>query len=76
MCRRVICVICREREARVPDRESGNSRKRVCRECHAERLTGDLRRVLKAVLNAPVVEPFDGHPDDSPDYYFRNEVED
>ena len=40
------CIVCREREAAVPDRNTMSQRKRVCRECHALRLTGDLRHVL------------------------------
>ena len=31
----------------MPDRErQGNPIKRICRECHAQRLTGDLRTIL------------------------------
>jgi hypothetical protein len=41
------CVICHEREARVPDRDRpGRPIKRVCRECHAERLIGDLKVIM------------------------------
>ena len=40
------CIICHERDAIIPDRESGSSRKRVCGECHAERLRGDLEYIL------------------------------
>jgi pimeloyl-ACP methyl ester carboxylesterase len=43
------CIVCHEREARVPDRNRpGRPIKRVCRECHAARLTGDLTALLKA----------------------------
>lgn len=43
------CVVCHEREAQVPDRERmGRPVKRVCRECHTERLRGDLRRGMIA----------------------------
>jgi len=41
------CIICRKREAVLPDRNSHSARKRVCRECHADRLQGDLRRILE-----------------------------
>ena len=40
------CILCHERDAVVPDRESGTNRKKVCRRCHAERLIGDLKVVL------------------------------
>jgi len=43
-----LCVICRSRKATVPDRERmGRPVKRVCRECHTERLRRDLARVLE-----------------------------
>ena len=45
------CCICHERPAAVPDRDrymGGRFVKQVCRECHAERLRGDLARVLAA----------------------------
>lgn len=41
------CILCREREAVVPDRYGDLRRKRVCRECHAGRLRGDLAEVLR-----------------------------
>ena len=42
-----LCIVCRQRPAAVPDRERmGRPILRVCRECHAERLGGDLRRIL------------------------------
>ncbi len=41
------CCVCCEREAAVPDRNRAPSMiLRVCRECHAGRLRGDLRHVL------------------------------
>ena len=41
------CIICRERVATLPDRESmGRRVNRVCRECHAERIFADLRKIL------------------------------
>lgn len=41
------CIVCHERPAAVPDRNTMSLRKRVCRECHAARLAGDLRHVLE-----------------------------
>lgn len=41
------CIVCHERPAEVPDRNTMSLRKKVCRQCHALRLTGDLRRVLE-----------------------------
>ncbi len=44
-----LCVLCRVRPAAVPDRERiGRPVKRVCRECHAERLRGDIEKIMKA----------------------------
>lgn len=41
------CIVCRERPAEVPDRERmGKPVKRVCRECHAQRLERDIKRIL------------------------------
>lgn len=41
------CNVCRVREAQVPDREQpGRPIKRICRQCHADRLIGDLKRIL------------------------------
>jgi len=41
------CVVCRERKAVLRDRENPTSpRKKVCRECHAKRLAGDLLRIV------------------------------
>lgn len=43
-----MCVVCHERPARVPDRERmGRPIKRICRECHAQRLIADLEHALK-----------------------------
>jgi hypothetical protein len=48
-----LCVICSKRPAEVPDRERmGRPIKRVCRQCHAGRLVGDLRE-LKAREQKP-----------------------
>ena len=45
-----LCVVCHTRKAEVPDRERmGRPVKRVCRECHAERLRGDVERILEWV---------------------------
>lgn len=45
------CIVCHERKATVPDRDrqSGRLINRVCSQCHAQRLIGDLKQVLKAV---------------------------
>lgn len=38
-----LCILCHQRPAVVPDRDQmGRPIKRVCRECHAARLRGDL----------------------------------
>lgn len=45
----MICIICGNDKAVVPDREQGPGRpiKKVCRSCHGKRLLGDLKRVLQ-----------------------------
>lgn len=42
------CIICGTRPRQVPDRNSGSLRptKKICRECHADRLRGDMRHIL------------------------------
>lgn len=40
------CIVCYEREATLPDRDSGSKRKKLCDECHALRLRNDLNYVL------------------------------
>lgn len=40
------CIICGEKEATVPDRNTLSSRKKVCKDCHAARLRGDLVHIL------------------------------
>lgn len=43
-----VCIICHERPPEVPDRaQMGRPIKRVCRQCHAERLRGDVVRVME-----------------------------
>jgi len=43
-----LCELCGANPAAVPDRyRMGRPTKRVCRECHAARLTGDLAYILK-----------------------------
>lgn len=42
------CIICGEKEATVPDRNTLSSRKKVCKDCHAERLKDDLVYILLA----------------------------
>ena len=42
-----LCVVCHTRKAELPDRQvTGRMVKRVCRECHHDRLRGDLIRIL------------------------------
>ena len=42
------CVVCDARPAELPDRNRmGRPIKRVCRECHAARLRGDLVHILR-----------------------------
>ena len=42
------CIICRKNPAEVPDREQmGRPIKRVCKKCHAARLTGDLKYIMR-----------------------------
>jgi hypothetical protein len=39
-----LCELCGLRRAELPDRNRmGRPIKRLCRECHAERLVGDMR---------------------------------
>ena len=43
-----LCELCHVRAAVLPDRErTGRPIKRICRECHSVRLTGDLREILE-----------------------------
>jgi hypothetical protein len=44
---RRLCKLCRKNPAAVPDRESGSSRIAVCRQCHGQRLLGDMRQIMK-----------------------------
>jgi hypothetical protein len=41
-----LCIICHEKEATVPDRDSGSSRNKLCTDCHAARLRGDIKYIL------------------------------
>ena len=41
------CIVCHDRPAELPDRDSGSPRKKVCRQCHGERLRGDLKRIIE-----------------------------
>ncbi len=42
------CIICHEKEATVPDRNRpGRPIKRVCSDCHSDRLRGDLKVILE-----------------------------
>lgn len=42
-----LCIICHTRDATIPDRNTGSSKKRLCSKCHAERLKDDLRHIIK-----------------------------
>lgn len=46
------CRLCFQREAVVPDRNNSGPvfRKEICRECHADRLADDLRKILGDAL--------------------------
>lgn len=44
------CIVCHERPAAVPDRNvMGRPIKRVCLECHRERLQSDFQPLLDAL---------------------------
>lgn len=52
-----ICIICKERPATVPDRERmGRPIKRLCRQCHAARLQGDIRLIFEGLLGRKMGE--------------------
>lgn len=41
------CIICKEKLAQVPDRNRmGRPIKRLCKDCHRDRLRGDLQRII------------------------------
>lgn len=41
-----LCIICRTRPAEVPDRNAmGRLVNRLCRQCHGDRLQGDLKLI-------------------------------
>jgi len=43
-----VCIVCKSRPAAVPDRNRmGKPTKRVCRECHRERLAGDIAKIIE-----------------------------
>lgn len=43
-----LCRVCKKRPAALPDRKrEGTPRKEICRECHAERLCGDMVYILE-----------------------------
>ena len=43
-----LCIVCHERKAELPDRERmGRPIKRVCRQCHSDRLRGDMVKILE-----------------------------
>lgn len=42
-----LCIICHERPAELPDRDSMSRTKKVCRECHSDRLRRDLKAIAQ-----------------------------
>lgn len=43
-----VCIVCGENPSEVPDRNRmGRPIKRVCRQCHGDRLAGDLQRIME-----------------------------
>ncbi len=43
-----VCILCNKNPAIVPDRERmGNPVKRICKECHSDRLRGDLIKIME-----------------------------
>lgn len=43
-----LCEICKEKPATLPDRERmGRPIKRICHDCHALRLQGDVKKILE-----------------------------
>lgn len=49
MSKRKMCELCGKKPATVPDRERmGRLINRVCSDCHADRLRGDLHQVMAA----------------------------
>ena len=48
------CIICHKKEATVPDRSiPGRPIKRLCGDCHSDRLRGDLKYLLGVELKKP-----------------------
>lgn len=42
-----LCKLCHKYEATVPDRDKpGRPVKAICSRCHADRLLGDLKRIM------------------------------
>lgn len=51
---RRMCTVCRERQAVLPDRNRAPSMiRRICRECHADRLQGDIQHALNELAKPP-----------------------
>ena len=40
------CIICGQKEATIPDRDSFSSRKKLCADCHGIRLKNDLLNIM------------------------------
>lgn len=70
MSEKKMCKICRQRPAVVPDRDAMSYRRSVCRECHADRLRGDLAYILKVEAERLKMErtPHPGMDDPDLDY--------
>jgi len=52
-----LCIVCHTRPAVAPDRNTGSLRKKLCRECHADRLTGDMRQIVKHEMERVPMTP-------------------
>ena len=44
------CKLCRNGPRELPDRETGSSRKSICKKCQQERLLSDFRIVVASNL--------------------------
>lgn len=49
MAKKPICIICRERKATIRDRNEApwGKRKRICQQCHENRLRNDMVDILE-----------------------------
>jgi len=51
------CIICHVGHAEVPDRNTHHKRLAVCRQCHGQRLLGDLRKIVASQAHDRGDEP-------------------